>query len=56
MDSPRKETLCPECGDTLGSRYHEVAHNGGEDRNYSVEDLEVAAAILKRTLEEARSR
>lgn len=40
--------ICPECGGSYGSRYHEVAHDGGEDRNYSAEDLEATAAILRR--------
>ena len=37
-------TLCAGCGDTLGSRYHEVAHSADVD-TASLEDLEAAAEL-----------
>lgn len=44
-------TICPSCGGSLGSRYHEVAHSADVD-TASIEDLEAAAAIYYRTVRE----
>ena len=41
------QNICPGCGDTLGSRYHEVAHQADVD-TASTEELEAAAAILEK--------
>lgn len=36
------DDICPGCGDTYGSRYHEVAHQADVD-TASTEELEAAA-------------
>ena len=46
--------ICPGCGDTFGSRYHEVAHSA-DVNTASIEDLEAAAAIYDRAVKEATS-
>ena len=38
-------TMCLGCGDSLGSRYHEVAHLPDVE-TVSLEELEAAASIL----------
>jgi hypothetical protein len=50
-------SLCPSCGDSLGSRYHEVAHSPNPDlETMSLEDLEAAAAIYARAVADSLSR
>lgn len=41
--------ICEGCGDSLGSRYHEVAHSADVD-TAGIEDLEAAAAIYWRAV------
>jgi hypothetical protein len=38
-----KAGVCPDCGDSLGSRYHEAAHSADVD-TASTEELEAAAS------------
>ena len=40
------QSICPECGDSYGSRYHEVAHVPDVE-TVSLEELEAAEAILE---------
>lgn len=47
----RHHGVCPECGDSYGSRYHEVAHSADVD-TASTEELEAAASIMEGIEEE----
>lgn len=49
------ERICLGCGDSYGSRYHEVAHRP-DMLTASVEELEAAAEILERLYRERDDR